>query len=327
MISGFRKNILVTGGAGFIGSHLVEALLARGDRVVVYDNFSSGHMSNLQDFSSNLPGSLEVIEGDMRDAARVLSLFRRFQPEVVFHLAAFTSVGGSIDDPELCEEVNIGGLVNLLTAIEYYGAQKLIFSSTSALYGDFEPPHEEDLVVHHRSHLERLGSPYAKSKLIGESLIMQSSIESVIFRFFNVYGERQPLNGGYPAVIPSFFRDIEETGIITIYGNGLQTRDFIYAGDVAQALVDSMRPGFSGIYNLGSGRALRIHELAEIMGDLCAGGFKFKHEPARPGEVRESYAAMERLKRDLGFSSRVHLYEGLERLVPSIYPLSCKASS
>ena len=317
------KRVLVTGGAGFIGSHTVEALLKAGFHVIVFDNFSTGKMQNLESCTGH-SGTLEILEGDLRDAPRVHSVFRRFKPDVVFHLAAMTSVGGSIEEPQLCDEVNIGGLVNLLRAIEDYKTRKIVFSSTSALYGDCDPPHTENSVFHNRNYLSGLKNPYARSKLIGENLLMRASSAPVIFRFFNVYGERQPVSGGYPAVIPSFLRDIRE-GAITIYGDGTQSRDFIYAGDVARALVDSIRPGFTGIYNLGSGRGTTIHELAGLIASLSGVDFDVHYEPSRPGEILESYGSISRVRRALGFTPSVDLCGGLGRLL-SVHS-DCSAAS
>lgn len=297
---------LVTGGAGFIGSHLVRGLLDRGHQVSVIDDFSSGSADNL----ANLAEGLRVYEGSILDEATM----RQAADGVaaVFHLAAIASVPRSIDDPSGTYRVNVEGTRQVFEAALRTGA-KVIFSGSSAIYGDTpnlpiqetEPP--------------RTLSPYAEHKLTAEqelrALHDDSGLRGVALRYFNVYGPRQNPHSEYAAVVPKFVTRALENRPLIIYGDGGQTRDFVYVEDVVRANlvafeseIDDGRP-----YNIGAGRSITIRELAETVVSSLGSCSPIEHQPARSGEVRLSEADVRRAREGLGFEAAVSLEEGLRR--------------
>ena len=298
---------LVTGGAGFIGSHLAEALLREGGEVRVLDDFSTGRRENLPPSSDRL----EVRAGSITDEKTLLSAMEGV--DRAFHLAALTAAPESLDNPRRCLELNDTAVFNTYLAALEKGARRLIFSSSSAVYGDIEAPHHEDL-------RPRPNTPYAVTKLLGEHYGLYfhgyQGLESVYLRYFNVYGPRQRPDSEYSGVISLFMESLEQARPGLIYDDGRQTRDFIYVDDVVQAnLAAARRPGVSGLaFNIGRGRPVTIAELYRLLAELAGRpDLAPRFAPPRPGDIRHSFGPVGLAADHLGFQALVDLREGLER--------------
>ena len=300
------SNALVTGGAGFIGSHLVRGLLARGDRVRVLDNLSSGDRRNLDGLD------VEFVEGDIRDRATVSRALQGV--ETVFHLAAMISVPESMADPRTCYDVNVIGSLNVLWGAHQAGVRRVVLSSSCAIYGDVAGPADEQAPV-------RPLSPYAASKLAmeeaGRLFTNAYGLPTVSLRYFNVYGPRQSPASPYAAVIPLFIQAMLSGQAPTINGDGRQTRDFVFVDDVVRAnLLAAEREGAAGgVFNVSGGRSVSILELTsslqEIIPNAPAPGFG----PPRSGDVRFSAAVLSQAERALGYRPVVGLKDGLKGTV------------
>jgi len=304
-------NYLITGGAGFIGSHLVDNLAPAGGRVTVFDNLSSGHRSNLPALES-----VRLIEGNILDERALQEAARG--ADVIYHLAAAISVTESIDNPRACLQTNVDGTFHVLEAARKAGAKRVVLASSCAVYGDAtHPPVGEDSVLSPQS-------PYAASKAMDESLAQayfhSYGLETVCLRFFNVYGPRQRADSGYAAAIPKFI-DLHSRGLApTIFGDGLQSRDFVHVRDVARALSlagESPLAALKGkrVFNVGSGKATTILDLLHIIHQGGASMPDYEFLPARPGEVRHSYGNIERAKAALGFSADIDIFAGIRDLM------------
>lgn len=299
---------LVTGGAGFIGSHIVEKLLRDGHSVRVLDNFSSGRRENLE----SLPGRPEVLEGDLRDTAMVKVAVRDM--EVVFHLAAFVSVPKSMADPETCFATNVGGTVNLLETARQAGARKVVISSSAAVYGNTSifPTREETA-------LQPL-SPYAFSKQANElyagfyTRIMGLPVTAL--RYFNVYGPRQRPDSDYAAVIPIFVRHLVAGEPITIYGDGKQNRDFVFVKDVVLANLLAAEAETNGeVFNICTGAETSLLDLLEVLNELSPTPPQVRFDVPRPGDIYRSAGCPEKANRMLNFKAETSLTEGLKQTV------------
>ena len=307
MINDTRELVLVTGGAGFIGSHLTEALLARGFRVRVLDSLASGSLENLG-------GALERIEfvrGDIRERALVREASRG--AGLVFHLAAMASVPMSLDDPSLCLSVNGQGALNVFEEAASAGVRKLVYASTSAVYGDLPGPHDESLAP-------RANTPYAALKLLGENFALyfqeQRGLGTVCLRYFNVYGPRQSPDGPDSGVIPSFIRRLSLGEAPVIYGDGRQTRDFVHVRDAVEAaILAGASKTASGVYNIATGRPVSINTLASLLKELRPDSPRPILAPQRPGDPEHSWGAAERALRDLSFEPKIELLDGLRELL------------
>jgi UDP-glucose 4-epimerase len=293
---------IVTGGAGFIGSHLVDALLARGDDAFVVDDLSSGR-------SENVPAAAELHQLDIRDEA-LAPLVAQIGPDLVFHLAAQADVGTSVERPVFDAEVNVVGTVRVLEAAQAAAARVVFVSTGGAIYGDVEEPADESA--------PRLpASPYAASKLAGEEYLQMwnrlHGTEHVVCRLANVYGPRQlpTLEGGVIAIFLDRLRDGRET---EIFGDGEQTRDFVYVEDVAAALLAAVDG--SGVYNVGSGEATRILDLHRLCAEVVGVEQAPKLAAPRPGDIRHSVLDPGRAERELGWRATTPLREGIARSVP-----------
>jgi nucleoside-diphosphate-sugar epimerase len=300
---------LVTGGLGFIGSHLVERLLAEGKPVRVYDHAGPAQVAAAPAFFLGA----ELISADIRDRATLQRAMRGV--EVVFHLAAEASVPQSVQDPLGCYDVNVTGTLNVLLAARDAGARRLVFASSSAVYGD------DPAMPKRESMTPALLSPYASSKLAGEGLCQvfttSYGLESVALRYFNVYGPRQDPNSAYAAVIPRFLATLAGGEQPVIFGDGEQSRDFVHVSNVVDAnLLAAQAPGVGGkVYNVASGRAITLNAmLAELLGTEAGA----RYEPGRTGDVRHSLADISAIRRDLGFAPTVRFDEGLRRTAESI---------
>ncbi len=299
---------LVTGGAGFIGSHLVAMLLEQKARVRVLDNFSSGRRTNLP---LSAP-QLEVLEGDIRDASAVQRALKGI--EVVFHQAAFVSVPQSMEDPLTCLDVNVNSTALLLELARRAGVRRVILASSAAVYGDSpELPLQENTPP--RPH-----SPYATSKWVDElyaSLFTELGLEVVALRYFNVYGPRQRPDSPYAAAIPRFITRLLDGEEIVIFGDGGQTRDLIYVEDVVRAnLLAAQTPNIAGrVFNICTGRETRLLDVVETLYRFIPPRRPHRFEPPRPGDIYRSVGSPQRAAADLGFRAQILLEEGLERTV------------
>ena len=300
------KRALVTGGAGFIGSHLVEELVANQCRVTVLDNLSTGHLYNID----HLADHIDFVEGDIRDAALLDQVTAGC--EVVFHLAAVVSVTQSVEDPSHACEVNDLGTVRVLDACRRSSVRRVVMASSSAVYGD-DPrlPKTEDMVP-------RPLSPYAVQKLSGELYAavfgQLYGLETVCLRYFNVFGPRQDPSSPYSGVISIFMTKAAAGQPPTIYGDGGQTRDFVYVKDVVRAnLAAATEPAAAGrIYNVGIGTSITIGELWEMIADIAGTAMVPVFAPPRPGDIRDSVSDIKAIGGSLGFAPRVKLRKGLE---------------
>jgi len=305
-----NTNILVTGGAGFIGSHLVAKLAEQRYSVRVLDNLSTGKLSNIENLLQN--GSVDFIKGDIRDASDVNAAVSGI--DVVFHLAAQISVPLSILNPKLNNEVNVGGTSNLLKASKCAGVGRFVFVSSCAVYG--EPVYLPIDEAHPTSPI----SPYAESKLISEQECLRLSneheIESVVVRFFNVYGPKQGLND-YSGVITKFIEKIKKKLSLTIFGDGQQTRDFVFVQDIADALLlASQNNNANGqIFNIGTGKATTIKSLAKTLLQLTNSKVEVQFAPERSGDIKHSYANISKASELLGYKPEFSLTEGLKALL------------
>jgi UDP-glucose 4-epimerase len=299
-------NVLVTGGAGFIGSHLVESLVASGDQVRVLDNFSTGRRENLR----SVWDRIEVQQGDIRDRQAVKSAMS--DVEWVLHEAALVSVTQSVRCPEETYDINLTGALNVLIEAKAAGARGVILASSSAVYGDQRGPAREDRPA-------RPLTPYAASKLALEAYAQafssSYSLQAICLRYFNVYGPRQDPSSEYSGVIARFAQALSAQQRGTIFGDGSQTRDFVYVEDVVRAnLLARRRSGVRrGVFNIGTGHSVRIVDLYRRMGSLCGVSGPPRFEPAREGDILYSCSSTARAWRELGFRPTIRLDEGLQR--------------
>jgi len=307
---------LVTGGAGFIGSNLVDSLLARGDEVIVVDDLSTGRRENLD---GALAAGATLVEADIRDRGAMEELAGREQPEVVFHLAAQIDVRKSIADPAFDASINVGGTANVLEAARGAGTRRVVFVSTGgAIYGEGEG---KTLPLGEDSAVEPL-SAYGQSKFAGEGYLALYErlygLSSVALRLGNVYGPRQdPL--GEAGVIAIFCGKLRGGERPIVFGDGTQTRDYIYVGDVVSAALAAAESEATGPVNVGTGIETDVLELARLLGEL-GGVESFEPElaPARTGEVQRISIDPGRAERELGWSAQTGLEDGLRLTLDSI---------
>lgn len=308
------KRYLVTGGAGFIGSHLVQTLLQQGCAVRVLDNFSTGKRENLAPEVLG-PGSahFEMVEGDLREATKVAEAVRGV--DYIFHEAAFVSVPESMERPDQCLDVNVNGTAVLLEAARKAGAKRVVIASSAAVYGDSaELPLHEEL-------RPRPASPYAASKrvdeLYGDLYTRSFGLEVTALRYFNVYGPRQNPDSVYAAAVPIFIRRLRDGKTVTIFGNGKQTRDLIFVGDVVQAnLLAAEHPDVAGqVFNICTGHATSILELVEILRGIFSGSRPPIYEAVRPGDIFASVGDASKAEQLMGFRPETALADGLKATV------------
>lgn len=303
---------LVTGGAGFIGSHIVDALVARGDEVRVLDNLITGYRHNL----AHLAGQIDFIEGDLRDEAAVREAVTGV--DLIFHLAAMVSVPESMAKPVEAEAVNALGTLKLLSLAAEAGVRRLMLSSTCAVYGD-EPtlPKIEAMMPYPKS-------PYAIGKLAAEYYCRLFNdtfgLETVIFRYFNVFGPRQDPSSAYSGVISIFVDKMMRDEVPLIFGDGEQTRDFVFVKDVVRAnLMAAHEPAAAGqLFNIGTERQITINHLFDTLSQIFKLDLKPIYKPARSGDIRYSYANAGHAKNILNWTAQVSFEEGLAQLVDSV---------
>jgi nucleoside-diphosphate-sugar epimerase len=305
-------NYLVTGGAGFIGSNLASALLAQGHRVRVLDNFLTGKKENLAGLADGYGDAFELVEGDLRD----LEVTRRATGgvEYVLHQGALPSVPRSVADPVLSNEINVGGTVNLLIAARDAGVRRVVFAASSSAYGDTpELPKRESMTPNPKS-------PYAAQKLAGEHYMRifyeVYGVETVSLRYFNVFGPKQDPASTYAAVIPRFITAVLMGTAPTVYGDGLQTRDFTYIDNVVRVNLlacKASKEACGRVFNIACGERVSLLEILEIIYGLAGRRVPPRFEPPRPGDVRDSLADISLARDLLGYEPMVPFPEGLSR--------------
>ena len=303
------RTFLVTGGAGFIGSHIAEALVGRGDRVRVLDNFSTGHRSNLQGFLDRI----ELIEGDVLDTATVARAVDG--ADAVFHQAALASVQWSVDRPLDSHAACTTGTVNILDAARRAGVRRVLLAGSSAAYGDRPTASKRE------SDLPAPISPYAAAKLAAElycqAFTATYGLETVVLRYFNIFGPRQDPKSPYSAVIPLFITAMLAGRQPVVYGDGRQSRDFSFVGNVVRAnLLAADAPGVAGgVFNIANGKSTDLLTLVAVLNRLLGTQVQPRHEPARQGDVRESQADITQARTRLGYEPAVDFEEGLSRSI------------
>jgi UDP-glucose 4-epimerase len=301
-------NVLVTGGAGFIGSNLVRGLLARGDDVRVIDNFSTGSRRNLE----GLEHDVEIVEGELRSYERVHNAVRGV--EIVFHLGALGSVPRSVQDPLTSSAVNVEGTLNVQLAARDEGVRRVVFASSSSIYGN-----QDELPLRESMAPDPI-SPYGVAKLAAERYCVSfsrvyHSFETVVLRYFNVFGPRQDPTSQYAAVVPLFITAIAAGEPVTIFDDGEQSRDFTYVDNIVEAnILAAHAEGASGrIFNVSGGAPTSVNALADAIGRMLDKPVERKYLPARPGDLRNSWADVSEARNLLGFEPTVDLDDGLRR--------------
>jgi UDP-glucose 4-epimerase len=299
--------VLVTGGAGFIGSHLAQQLVALGHEVRVIDNLSTGHEENLRAFATHL----DFVQGDLRDdraCRRAVS-----GVEMVYHVAALPSVPRSLTDPWASHDSNVNATVKLLLACRDAGVRRVVYSASSSAYGNTPTlPKTEDMEPLPRS-------PYAAAKLAGEHYVLSFArarlVEGVALRYFNVFGPRQDPNSPYAAVIPAFMKAARDGATARVFGDGRQTRDFTYVSNAVDANIlaaGAPRGRANGqVVNVGAGARTSLLELLELVGDVAGRKVAYELCPPREGDVRDSLAGLDRARAVLGYDPKVSLRDGL----------------
>lgn len=303
------SSCLVTGGAGFIGSHLVDSLLAAGWSCRLLDNFSTGSLRNL----SHILDQIELIEGDIRD----LETVRRAVDgvEVVFHQAALPSVPRSINDPLTTHAVNATGTLNVLSAARESGVRRVVYASSSSVYGDSRQlPKREDMLTMPKS-------PYASSKLAGEhycrAFLTAYGLETVCLRYFNVFGPRQDPDSQYAAVIPRFICALLDGAEVCIYGDGSQTRDFTYVANIVQAnILAATAPQAAGrAYNIACGARTSLLSLLDMLSSFTGASPRVAFGVSRKSDVRDSLADISQACSLLGYKPETDIQQGLQETV------------
>ena len=313
------KRIVVTGGAGFIGSHLVEELIRRGNQVIVLDDLSTGKLENIKHLIEQ-PGHPErfrntpqFIRGSVTDLPLLRKVFQGI--DYVFHQAAIPSVPRSVENPRATHEANITGTLNVLLASRDNGVKKVIYASSSSVYGDTPTlPKTEDMPPDPQS-------PYAITKLAGEYYCQVFhhlyGLPTVCLRYFNVYGPRQDPTSQYAAVIPIFIRRVLDNRPPIIFGDGEQTRDFTFVKDVVEANILAAQSDAAGVYNIGTGQRVSINKLAELVIKLVGDSLEPVHAEPRLGDIRHSLADISRA-RQFGYNPRYNLQQGLTETINAL---------
>ena len=303
------SNVLVTGGAGFIGSHLVDKLISRGYSVVVLDNFHSGKIESFREILGR--ASFEVIEGDIRDRKAVREAMDGV--DAVVHLAALIDVEESVNNPLETRDVNVNGTLNVLNEAVRSGVRKLLFASSTAVYGEGNPlPLEEE-------HSLNPISPYAASKVSAEYYCKAFNncygLSTVVLRFFNVYGPGQK-HSSYSGVITKFLQNALRDEPLVVYGDGKQTRDFIHIDDVVDATVLALEKANSKgeTFNVCTGKPTSVNGLVEIVKEIIEKDLKVSYDKPRKGDIKNNYGDPSKAEKILGFKAETSLREGLERL-------------
>lgn len=304
---------LVTGGSGFIGSNIVDALVARGDQVTVIDDLSTGRRENLD---GALAAGAELVELDIRDAEAVADVVARTKPDAIFHLAAQIDVRRSAADPAVDSRINVEGTINVLEAARAAGVPRVINTSTGgAIYG------EGKIIPAPEDHPVAPEAPYGLSKFCAEGycalFTRLHGLSTLSLRYGNVYGPRQdPL--GEAGVVAIFCGKLLDGGQPTVYGDGLQTRDYIYVGDVVEANLLAAESNAAGALNIGTGVQTTVLDIVEALAEQADRPFEPQHEPERAGEVRHIALDASRARAELGWGASISMREGLKRTLESL---------
>ncbi len=299
--------VLVTGGAGFIGSHLVEALVADGAQVRVLDNFRTGQPTNLAGLD------VELMEGDVSDWEVVKTAVS--DCDLIFHLAAMVSVPESVQNPSLNHRINVNGTFNVFEAARQVGIQRIVYSSSSAVYGDLPelPARETSLVTP----ISPYGSAKWMNEIMAESYRTSFGMELIGLRYMNVFGPRQDPSSPYSGVLSIFCKAAINGTAISIYGDGSQTRDFVFVKDVVQAnlraaQLPSAQFPMNPVFNVGQGEATTINEVVDMLAELVGRPFPVNYTPEREGDIKHSVADISHVQHTLGFQPQVRVIDGLK---------------
>ena len=307
------SRVLVTGGAGFIGSHIVDRLVQKDYDVKILDNFSTGNLENIADHSTE---DVHLIKGDIRDLSKVKLAMK--DVDVVFHEAALVSPVLSTKDPKLTEDINVKGTLNLLEASTHFGVKRFIFASSAAVYGRIPYIKMKEEMA------PKPNTPYGISKLAAECYVRLFNelykLETVSLRYFNIYGPRQRFdkNSLYSTVIPIFISRLSRDLPPTVYGDGEQTRDFVYVEDIVEAnmLALECNQAAGEVFNIGSGKRVTINQVSEILKELTNKEYlDNSYLSPRPTDVRHGYADISKAKEALGYHPRFSMREGLKRFL------------
>ena len=304
------RKVIVTGGAGFIGSHLAGELLKRGYQVIILDDLSTGKRGNIEPIL--IQSNIQFIEGSVTDLPLLNKLFQNVS--YVFHLAAIPSVPRSVEDPLISHDVNITGTLNVLLAAEHNKVKKVIYASSSAVYGDTPTlPKREGMPPNPQS-------PYAVTKLAGEYYCQVFfevfGLPIICLRYFNVYGPRQDPSSQYAAVIPRFINRLFKDESPIIFGDGEQTRDFTFVRGAAEANILAAESDATGVFNIGTGRRVSINKLARLINRLIGKDIEPIYQEPRPGDIRHSLADISKAKQ-FGYNPKYNLEEGLRETIGS----------
>ena len=310
------QKVVVTGGAGFIGSHLVEELAKRGNRVIVLDDLSTGKLENLahmlspttqQTQQTQGTQATQFVEGSITDLPLLQELFQGV--DYVFHQAAISSIPRSIEDPQASHQANVTGTMNVLLAAKANGVKEVVYASSCAIYGDTQ------IIPTSETAPPDPLSPYAVTKLAGEYYCRVFhrvyGLATACLRYFNVYGPRQDPNSQYAAVIPRFISSVLDGTPFTIYGDGGQTRDFVYVKDVVEANILAAESGATGVFNIAGGEKVSVNQLAKLIAELAGSNtIEPVHKAPRPGDVVHSLADISRARK-FGYKPGYILEQGL----------------
>lgn len=302
-----KTKIVVTGGAGFIGSHIVAYWLNENAEVHIIDNLRSGYLSNVKLFPDAI-----FHRGSITDRDLVFKVI--MGADYVHHLAALVSVPESVEKPEECYEINIKGLINVIDASKEYGIKKIVFSSSAAIYGENPiSPKTVDLKPDPKS-------PYSETKLEGESLLnnynLNFGLGATSLRYFNVFGPRQDPRSQYAAAVPIFVEKALKNKPLVIYGDGSQTRDFIFVKDVVKAnVLAATNTNANGVFNVATGNAISINEIAELVLSETGSKSEIVYESERPGDIKHSLASIETTRSKLNFEPEYDLMKGLKETI------------
>ena len=303
-----QKRVVITGGAGFIGSHLAEELVGRGYYVIILDDLSTGMVENIADLLTK--ENVKFVQGSITDIPLLQELLQGVH--YVFHLAAIPSVPRSIENPRACHEVGATGTLNVLLAARDNGVGKVIYASSSSVYGDTPTlPKNEDMLPNPQS-------PYAVTKLAGEYycqvFYQVYGLSTICLRYFNVYGPRQDPNSQYAAVIPRFITRVSQSNPPVIFGDGEQTRDFTFVEDAVEASILAAESNAGGVFNIGKDESVSINRLAGLIIRLMKNSIEPTHGEPRPGDIRHSLADISKAK-TLGYNPKYSLEEGLRETI------------
>jgi len=303
-----NKKIAITGGAGFIGSNLTRAL-AQDNEVIVIDDLSTGNLKNIRDLIDNQ--TITFVKGSITNLSLLQKIFKNV--DYIFHEAAFASVTKSIKDPIYSNQVNITGTLNVLVAAKDNNIKKIIYASSSSVYGDTPTlPAIEEMKPCPLS-------PYAVSKITGEYFCQfftsNYDLSTISLRYFNVYGLRQDPSNEYAAVIPIFIANVLNDKSLIIYGDGEQTRDFVFVNDVVNANILAAESEVTGIFNIASGKSVSINDLAKIIMKICNKNLDLVNKNVRPGDIRHSSADISKAQQKLRYEPKFNLTDGLKLTV------------